>query len=105
MSHRTGQLEGGEQGDPLMPLLFSLTIHYALAEVEEHLLDGECLLAFKNDVYLMTKPDRIRTIHDLLSVCPMAGTQLIAHKQDPHAEPSESVPCEDGRIGAFSAES
>ena len=78
MSHRIGQHEGGEQGDPLMPLLFSLAIHNALAEVKEQLLDGEFLFAFLDDVYVMAKPDRIRTIYDLLSVklSTVAGIQL-----------------------------
>ena len=78
VSHRIGQHQGGEQGDPLMPLLFSLAIHNALAEVKEQLLDGEFLFAFLDDVYVLAKPDRIRTIYDLLSVklSTMAGIQL-----------------------------
>ena len=35
VSHRIGQHEGGEQGDPLMLLLFSLVVHNALAEVKD----------------------------------------------------------------------
>ena len=30
--HHIGQGEGGEQGDPLMPLLFSLGVHNSLVE-------------------------------------------------------------------------
>ena len=38
------QHEGGEQGDPIMPLPFSLGVfHDALAEVQQHLQPGECL--------------------------------------------------------------
>ena len=32
--HRIVPAEGGEQGDPLMPLLFSLTIHKALQQAQ-----------------------------------------------------------------------
>ena len=64
-----------------MPLLFSLAIHNALAEV----LDGEFLFAFLDDVYVMAKPDRIRTIYDLLTVklSTMAGIQLHTRKTRP----------------------
>ena len=64
MIHRIGQHEGGEQGDSLMPLLFSLANHNALAEFKEQLLDGEFLFAFLDDVYAMAKPNRIRTIYE-----------------------------------------
>ena len=45
-----GQHEGGEQEDPLMPLLFSVFVHNALAGVKEKLFDGEFLFAFLDDV-------------------------------------------------------
>ena len=32
--------EGGEQGDPLMPLLFSLGQHWAIVAVQASLLEG-----------------------------------------------------------------
>ena len=40
------QAEGGEQGDPLMPLLFSIGIHGALEEVASSMERGEQLCAF-----------------------------------------------------------
>ena len=40
------QAEGGEQGDPLMPLLFSISIQGALEEVSRSLKAGEHLRAF-----------------------------------------------------------
>ena len=43
--HEIAQGEGGEQGDPLMPLLFSLGQHAALAAANARLQDGEKLLA------------------------------------------------------------
>ena len=38
---RLRQHEGGEQGDPPMPLLFCLAVHNALQEVQEERLPGE----------------------------------------------------------------
>ena len=50
------QAEGGKQGDPLMPPLFSIAIHAALEEVVSHLEDGEQLCAFLDDVYVLCLP-------------------------------------------------
>ena len=44
---------GGEQGDPLMPLLSSLGLHRALVAVKAKLKEGEKLLTFLDD-----KPSR-----------------------------------------------
>ena len=44
--HEIVQGEGGEQGDPLMPALFAVGQHRALAAVRERLLPHEHLLAF-----------------------------------------------------------
>ena len=41
MKHLIHQAEGGEQGDPLMPLLFCLAVHDALANVQLQLREGE----------------------------------------------------------------
>ena len=60
-SHVIRQHEGEEQGDLLMPLLFSLAIHNSLAEVKAHLAEG----AFLDDV-IMAPPARIRFLYDLL---------------------------------------
>ena len=50
------QAEGGEQGDPLMPLLFSIGIQSALEEVSQSLLVSERLCAFLDDFYLLCEP-------------------------------------------------
>ena len=60
------QHEGGEQGDPLMPLLFSLAVHNGLTEVQEQLVPGECLFAFLDDVYALCSPERTRTMYNAL---------------------------------------
>ena len=52
VQHDIHQHEGGEQGDPLMPLLSSSAIHNALAEVREGMLTTELLFAFLDDLYL-----------------------------------------------------
>ena len=58
------QGEGGEQGDPLMPLLFiSLGQHRAHVAVNAELQEGERLMAFLDDVYVCTLPDRTGDAH------------------------------------------
>ena len=61
------QAEGGEQGDPLMPLLFSIGIQSALEEVSQSLLVGERLCAFLDDLYLLCEPGRVRHLYDLVA--------------------------------------
>ena len=59
------QAEGGEQGDPLMPFLFSIGIQSAIEEVSRSLLAGERLCAFLDDLYLLCAPRRVRHLFDL----------------------------------------
>ena len=61
------QAEGGEQGDPLMPLLFSIGIQGALEEVATALLPGEQLCAFLDDVYFLCEPARVKELYVLLA--------------------------------------
>ena len=65
-AHDIRQAEGGEQRDPLVPLLFSLALDNALQEVQEQLHPGELLFAFLDDVYAVAAPNRNRPIYDLL---------------------------------------
>ena len=76
--HIIHQAEGGEQGDPLMPLLFALGIHNALEAVSLQLEPGEDICAFLDDVYVICKPERVRPIYDLLAahLYDSAGIQL-----------------------------
>ena len=55
------QGEGGEQGDPLMPMLFSLGEHTALEAIQWRLADGEKLLAYLDDVTVICRPERMGT--------------------------------------------
>ena len=60
------QGEGGEQGDPLMPLLFALGLHRALTAVRERLLPSEKVFAFLDDVYVICAPHRVLEVHRIL---------------------------------------
>ena len=59
--HCTGR--GGEQGDPLMLLLFCLGQHAALAAVAERLDVGERLFASLDDLYVVSSPERSVDVH------------------------------------------
>ena len=62
-SHTVTQGEGGEQGDPLMPGLYSLVAHPALHAVHAGLRDGEAVFAFLGDVYIVASPERVRELY------------------------------------------
>ena len=64
--HHINQGEGGEQGDALMPLLFFLGQHAALEAVKARLLPGERIFAFLDDVYVVTLPRRVGSVHNIL---------------------------------------
>ena len=64
--HHVVQGEGWEQGDPLMPLLLCLGQHAALVAVAERLEVGERLVAFLDDLYVISSPERSVDVHDLL---------------------------------------
>ena len=59
--------EGGEQGDPLMPMLFALGQHQALRSVQSQLPQDECLLAFHDNIYVVSQPEQTVEIHDILT--------------------------------------
>ena len=61
------QAEGGEQGDPLVPLLFAIGIQGALEEVAAALLPGEQLCAFLDDLCVLCDPSRVKVVYDLLA--------------------------------------
>ena len=52
-------IEGGEQGDALMPLLFCLGQHAALEAIQREMKPNEKLFAFLDDLCLVSKPDRV----------------------------------------------
>ena len=61
-THLIQQGEGGEQGDPLMPLLFSLGQRSALHSLQSFLLPGEQLFAYLDDIYVVCSPERVGAI-------------------------------------------
>lgn len=63
--HRIRQADGCEQGDALAPAYYSLAQHAALQTAAAALAPGEFLAAYLDDVYLVTQPDRARTVLDL----------------------------------------
>jgi len=66
-AHIISQAEGGEQGDPLMPALFSLGQRSALRTIQDQLLPNESLLAFLDDLYVVVPPHRVRPVYDVLA--------------------------------------
>ena len=71
------QAEGGEQGDPLMPL-FSVGIQGVPEDVATHSVDGEQLCAFLDDVYLLSGPARVEPLHKVFeeTMLRIAGIRL-----------------------------
>ena len=61
--HTIAQAEGGEQGDPLMPLLFVLGLHRALVAVHSRLLPSESLRAYLDDNHVVSSPERVEHVH------------------------------------------
>ena len=53
MSHEIAQGEGGEQGDPLMPMLFALGLHPALRAAQARMRAGERIFFCLDDVHVM----------------------------------------------------
>ena len=66
--HVIDQGEGGEEGDPLMPLLFSLGQHTAQKAVQWQLQLGELVFAHMDDIYVIATPDRVLAVYNLLQV-------------------------------------
>ena len=58
-THTVHQGEGGEQGDTLMPLLCSVGQHRALEATSRELSGSEKLLAYLDDICVITKPDSV----------------------------------------------
>ena len=66
-THDIFQGEGGEQGDPLMPALYSLGQHRALEAVARRLYPTERLFAFLDDLYVVCRPDRVVDVQHILA--------------------------------------
>ena len=66
--HIIHQGEGGEQGDPLMPMLFELGKHQALRSVQHFLRSDERLFAHLDDIYVVCCPERVFVIQARIEV-------------------------------------
>ena len=90
-THDIFQGEGGEQGDPLMPTLYSLGQHRALEAVAHRLHPTERLFAFLDDLYVVCRPDRVVDVHHILAVelwSPCKDSDLA--REDTGVEPRRS---------------
>ena len=85
--HNIPQGEGGEQGDAMMPLLFSLGQHGALQDASRTLGHGEHLMAFLDDTYYVSEPARVG-LNLENALWRNAGGIRIARWQDANLEPS-----------------
>ena len=63
--HTIAQAEGGEQGDPFLPLLFALGQH-TLVAVHSRLLPSESLMANLDDNHVVSSPERVEHVHTAL---------------------------------------
>ena len=61
------QGEGGEQGAALMPALFCLAMRPALQEIQARMADDELVLAYLDDIYVLTRPERTRAAYDIVA--------------------------------------
>ena len=79
-SRTVHQGEGGEQGDPLMPLLFSV------GGVALSLHPGEQLCACLHYMYLVCQPDRVVTLFQILSESLFTVTGAVHVGEDRRAD-------------------
>ena len=65
--HEIVQGEGGEQGDALMPALFSLGMADGLRQAQAQLQPNELVVAYLDDVYIITSPERARAAYQVVT--------------------------------------
>ena len=66
-AHEIHQGEGGEQGDALMPALFCLGMDAGLRDAASQLLPGEQVVAYLDDVYLLSSSARARAAYNVVT--------------------------------------
>ena len=76
--HTVTQAEGGEQGNTLMLLVFSIGIQGALEDVADVMRPNEQICAFLDDVHIVCQWERVRVFYDRLaeSLIGVAGMHL-----------------------------
>ena len=78
-SHTKGR--GGEQGDALMPLLFSLGPHSVLQFLQSFLFPGEQLFAYLDDLYVVSSPNRVGAIFTRLESDLESHARIKVHQE------------------------
>ena len=73
------QGEGGEEGDPLMPMLFALGLHPALRAAQGRMGVGERIFACVDDVYVICRPERVVEIYKILEEEMLAHSEIRLH--------------------------
>ena len=86
------QGEGGEQGNALMPMLYSLGQHAVLQATQDALLLGEHLFAYLDDIYIVCLPERVTTIHKFGAIIGTICWNSRAFGQDTSVEPRWQCP-------------
>lgn len=81
--HDIYQAEGVEQGDALAPALFALGQHAGLAAAAAGLQPDERLMAFLDDLYIITTPARARAVYD-------TTTRAVAAHAGIHTNPAKT---------------
>ena len=61
------QGEGGEQGDPLMPMLHASGQHGSLVATQERMIGNEKVFAYLDDVFLASGPGRVEQVQSIVS--------------------------------------
>ena len=74
------QGEGCEQGDPLAPALFALGQHAALCQASSALHGSERLLAFLDDLYVLTTRERAREARDTVVQAVQEGCGIASNE-------------------------
>ena len=77
--HDIIQGEGGEQGCPLMPALFALALHDSLKAADDALCADEHIMAFLDDIYIVTSCARAATAFQSVAESIRNGTGIHTH--------------------------
>ena len=77
------QREGGEQGDPNMPMPHALGQHGSMVATQERMIGNEKVSTYLDDVYLASGPGRVEQV------------QSIVTEELPHPSPHRSAPWQD----------
>jgi hypothetical protein len=67
VDHDICQTEGGEQGDPLMPVLYALGQADALAHAQSQLQEGDVIFSFLDDIYVITTRARAAEVYQTVA--------------------------------------